>query len=430
MKIKITICILTLISIVFLVPQNSLAQRKTPKKKSSVLQKPKSNAEKTILIKETSDAIEVTLNKLSLVYASPRQNVSVAAEYTTTTPTRAILLIVSVATSFQYANSSYSSILVDGEQLLSKNYQANRSSFTDSSGDAFEILRIPLELSEFEILNSARRVDIELNSYTKFALTYESKNNLNKFYQKIVSLAEVANEKRQRIEDEQIAKQNILDKERIAKQNILDEEKRKIAEEKLRLEAEEAERKRCKLAVNQSPEIKGLRLGLPIQDVITRFGLNETHKFDLKYNRTYNFDGADALIINYSNYELPKTQEWQFVSSIGLRFLEGKLYLFQIGYDNSQINLWKDTDSFVKVLSESMSLPPLTKGESSNSYSYLSSTNALAACEGWTIEITGGRERGIIELTDTRAKTAYIKAKEEKRRADEEKRRDIFKPNK
>ncbi len=166
---------------------------------------------------------------------------------------------------------------------------------------------------------------------------------------------------------------------------------------------------------------------MPMQDIVSRF--------DNRYGRVnrnkVNMDGVDVVVYAYYDFgsggNLPKTEEWKSVEYVRFQFLDDKLFTFEIHYNNKELKLWKDTDSFVKILSERMTLPPqLVSGKSSEDNSF--NTSKWAYCNGWTMELTGDTSKGEIKITNSAAKSAYLKNVEEKKRIEEEKKQKLFKP--
>jgi hypothetical protein len=184
----------------------------------------------------------------------------------------------------------------------------------------------------------------------------------------------------------------------------------------------------CTLNLAQSLNVRGLRLGMPIQDVISIFG-GVGRQYQFGPGTMTDANGIRIQVLNYLRIsgEIPNTEEWQSVNDIHLQFIDNSLYLYRIRYDNSQMNLWGDTRGFLEVLARSMTLPPGFV-RTTNSISYMPHPSLTATCDGWTIEITGTQQMGEIKVTNVAAMQARLRAIEEERRNEQERRRGTFRP--
>ena len=100
----------------------------------------------------------------------------------------------------------------------------------------------------------------------------------------------------------------------------------------------------CSLKIGQSPQVRGLRLGMTVAQVIAlyprlsipradEFGQIRTGTFDLKAVDEAAFTG---------------------VRSVNLNFIDDRLVEFTVEYNNAP---WDSTDQFVAKLRESLKLP-------------------------------------------------------------------------
>jgi len=396
MKLKTIFLLIFVLTLVCLSTSISLAQRKTqkrntkPQPRQTVTPKPRQDENISVTYDKAKDQTTVNL-KYALAASSYGQIFYIGAAYSDDTSDLAFIGIISVSRNYRYEKYSNVKILKDGERLsyLREENRGNREARVDENGNAVEIISVVLSVSELKRLASARRVDITVWT-DSFALNAGNIYALRDFVAKIEPL--------------ELKAQNAKSKS-TPKQGV-------------------ASVPQCSLTIEQSPEVKRIRLGMSTQEVVSRFD----NRYGIAKGNKVNMEGVDVVVYAYYGAgEIPKTEEWEFVKYVRFRFLDDKLLVFEIHYDNSELKLWKDTDTFVEVLSKRMTLPAqLVDGKSSEDYTYTPSK--WAYCDGWSMELTGDYSSGKIKLTNTAAKIAYLKAAEEKKRAEQEKKRDTFKP--
>lgn len=224
---KITFALLT-ISLALIAFQDSLAQRRTRNIKSKPVMKSRQTQTVTVTKNESTGETEVGTTPL-LGTTTPRQNLYFGPVFRSSKPDTIDFHIFSYANDYQYADHSYIDILVNGESILSKNYQPSRMAGTEN-GLAVEILTVPLSFYKFESLISATRVDVVINWYTKFTISNQNLNIMKSFHQKTLPIADTARIGLQEALNENFAKQKLLKEE---------DEKRKKEEERLKIIANE-----------------------------------------------------------------------------------------------------------------------------------------------------------------------------------------------
>jgi hypothetical protein len=357
--------------------QESLAQREARSRKGKAVTK--SRQIQTVSVDKDSATGETTVQTLLLpAKITPQQVLKVGALFTTESPDKITLFIVSFANDYQYAGNSYLSILVDGENLLDKYYQASRTTGVEN-GLAVEYLSVRLDFSDFERIINANRVDISPN-FRPFTLGFENKNTLNDFYQKLSPIAETAKLKKQDLEFERAARRKALEEEQGKKQE-------KEAEEKKAAEVAEYEMKRCKLTLDQSPEIRGLRLGMNKTQVMPSF------KRDYNSSQDYFINFCVIHNDSFSKELLKRTPDfsptlYDGIYNFDLYFAGNTLVRYKIDYED-EMTKWKNTEQFIDDLSKYLTLPKYWHifKLSENIYS--------AECDGWNIKIS----KGIIDIS-------------------------------
>lgn len=376
----------------------SFAQRKTQKSNT----KPEIRQDESISTSYDKTKDETTVNlKYTPVVSGNNQSFFIGAAYSDKDSDSAVLSIYSISKKYRYEEYSDVKILVDGEKLSYTGERLarlidNREASVDENGNAVEILSVLLSVSELKSIASARRVDITVWT-DSFILNPKNLNLLREFAAKVEPLNTKAQVKKPNNKLNSVSASDVSDLPK------------------------------CALTIEQSPEIKGFRLGMSAQDIISKFD----NRYSSVNGNKVNMDGVNVVVYAYYNFgsggNLPKTEEWESVEYIRFQFLDDKLFTFEIHYNNKQLKLWKDTESFIKVLSERMTLPTqLVSGKSSEKYDF--KTSKYAYCNGWTMELKGDALTGEIKIINSAAKTAYLKNVEEKKRLEEEKKQKSFKP--
>ena len=354
--------------------QDSLAQRKNRSTKSKVITKSRQIQTVSVTKNESTGATEIGTNLL-FGMSTPRQNLYVGPTYSSDETETINLHVFSYSNDYQYADHVYTDILVGGESLLPKNYQPSRIAGTEN-GMAVEILTIPLDFSEFENLISASRVDVVINWYTKFTISSQNISIMRSFYQKVLPVIETSRIEKQKLIAEQQAKRNSVieaEKKRLREQQD-------IADEKLKAQEQEQELKRCKLSLNESPEVRGLKLGMSKKEVMPRF------RTDYKpYNDSWLKvcdERATETFRPIENYIYRGPQSFENIESYNLRFMRDRLFQIEIVYST----LWKDKKDFLSDLSKYITLPQYWN-ESNEIYDDFYSNT----CVGWTIRVGKNR---------------------------------------
>ncbi len=385
---------------------SALAQAKKPKAKPVAKPTPKTaavNPPQKELITATYDPVkDQTILKHSYmpVASGPRQAFFMAAGFNDESSNQVFFTIYSVSKSYRYVDYRNITILVDGKKLGYKGERLAalfnpREASVDANGDAVEILTILLSVADLREIANAKRVDFTIWT-DSFVLTPQNITSLREYVNKV---------------DELRVKKSAKKSEQRANADI------KPSEPPL---------PKCSLTMQQSPEIKGFRLGMSSRDIVPNFRNN----LSLTGNRS-NMDGVDVIVYAFWDFggggSLPRTKDWENVQYVRFRFLDDKLLVYEIHYDNKQLKLWKDTDTFVSVLSERMTLPSqLASNAPSKEFGFANSK--WAYCDGWTLEMNANESAGKIMLTNTAATSAYLKDAEEKKKQEEERKRKSFKP--
>lgn len=158
----------------------------------------------------------------------------------------------------------------------------------------------------------------------------------------------------------------------------------------------------CPLTIENSPELRGFKLGQSLEQVRRRFPRNSSLSLP-----------GPAAQANLGLNDLAGHSELEGVKSVSLGFLDNKLALLAVTYDVSVH--WDSSDQFKTSLANSLKLQQ--SGWKSRG------TARVLDCEGFTIEAAGAS--GAMVMLTKRGLEADLDAR---RKAFEQQKRDAFKP--
>jgi hypothetical protein len=149
----------------------------------------------------------------------------------------------------------------------------------------------------------------------------------------------------------------------------------------------------CELTIAQSPEVRGLKLGMAEADLKKKLGGN-----------------PDPIV---TRYDLNKLSGFDSVQSIGWELYRTRLMRLDVTYDDSII--WNSGAEFAEALSGPLSLPQ-------SSWRFAGPFNADLDCKEFTVSIDSKMRR--VRLFDKTTQAA-MKEDEKQKQADKKK---AFKP--
>jgi hypothetical protein len=182
---------------------------------------------------------------------------------------------------------------------------------------------------------------------------------------------------------------------------------------------------RCDLNSERAPEVRGLRLGMTLREVTSRFRSSSLPDAEWCGRRTLEFDWSDDLL----GQPAPRPKELAGVRRIRLGFLDGSLAYFRVTYDPKDAPL--TPEQFRSTLTSSLTLPGRWRAAD-----WIKTWEPLYSigCDGFAI-VAGYDAGPYVELHDTGAIDLLLRRREvEKlrrlREAEQEKerRRRVFKP--
>ena len=172
----------------------------------------------------------------------------------------------------------------------------------------------------------------------------------------------------------------------------------------------------CKLTLAQAPAIRGIRLGMSVDQVLAQIPGSEADS-DLLARLSRDYFGYLSTFVAPGNYVTSK-EKFAGVSSIDLGFLDGRLSSFSIHYDGPE---WKSNEQFVVRLAEVLNLPGVGSWKPSNNF------GLAIACDGFEISVqTPGPKDARIAMKDM--KVDISKVVHEREEVPKEKARRAFKP--
>lgn len=182
---------------------------------------------------------------------------------------------------------------------------------------------------------------------------------------------------------------------------------------------------KCVFNVDQSPSIRGLRLGMPVDELFAVFPEERFNRNALMSQDDPNF-GVGRLPLYVSSLSSQQTRErFDGIQLINIVLFDGRLAELDVNYTgpNSRPKKgpnWRGVDEFVTILSEALRLPPakdwVDRGQLSKTL----------RCTGFVLTASVDNDgSGSIAL---RIATAYEDTVRQRILADQERRRREFRP--
>ncbi len=168
----------------------------------------------------------------------------------------------------------------------------------------------------------------------------------------------------------------------------------------------------CKLKLAQAPAIRGIRLGMNVEQVLAQIPGSEADS-NLLANLSRDYFGSRNVSVRPGSYSTSK-EKFAGINAIDLHFLDGRLLSFHVQYSGPE---WRSREQFAARVAEVLNLP--------NVAAWKETSNALAlTCDGF--EISAQTPGPLIGMKDTRVDVAgVIREREE---VPKEKARRAFKP--
>lgn len=173
----------------------------------------------------------------------------------------------------------------------------------------------------------------------------------------------------------------------------------------------------CKLTVAQSPEIRGVRLGMTaaqlqaaFPEAVNQVGIEsaiQASKVPMNY-------GLGRVTLQAS--QTAPSPKFANINHIGVDLLDGRVSGFYVGYVGPE---WKSTEQFISKLSEAFHLLPAPNWSGATS-----DPQRSLKCDGFVINANSGGNYSSVSMSDVSASQTVPNRRE----ADKEKVRQAFKP--
>jgi hypothetical protein len=144
-----------------------------------------------------------------------------------------------------------------------------------------------------------------------------------------------------------------------------------------------AGRPACRLTLAEAPDVKGLRLGLPMQNVFQLFpGSADDKDVRAALAAAVQRFGAADFTIKPAFYA--DNSAYDGVTSVSVKFVDGRLSAFNVGFDSPE---WPHVDDFLAKLTEGTSLPP---ADAWSAHVGLDTQLKNLTCEGFEVSVFAG----------------------------------------
>jgi hypothetical protein len=175
---------------------------------------------------------------------------------------------------------------------------------------------------------------------------------------------------------------------------------------------------RCNLTEASAPAVRGLKLGMSTQQVLTMFpGITKNREMKDSIDRAKSATGGEAVYLGFNPVTDGEAPQFAAIESVGLAVYKGHVVDISVQYGGAT---WRTIDEWIAKLSESFNLP--------NARDWVvgpnEAPNKVLRCEGVQIEaaIQGG-SASIRIMNPT-----YLRDSEDRAKAAEDKKRQDVKP--
>jgi hypothetical protein len=160
----------------------------------------------------------------------------------------------------------------------------------------------------------------------------------------------------------------------------------------------------CTLTAGQSPDIRGVRLGMELKQVLAAFpGSSEDSEMQPDLSKPPSQFGETRFIIKPDKYG--SKENFVGIKSIIFGFLDGRVSDVNVAYDGPA---WKNVDEFVANFSEGKTLPAIEAWEAQAGMDTLKNLK----CDGFEISIFAGGRGGKLNYVQMRDSSAMKELEE------------------
>ena len=154
-------------------------------------------------------------------------------------------------------------------------------------------------------------------------------------------------------------------------------------------------KQKCTLSVEQSPAIRGIRLGMTEAQITAL----------LRQPLSQDLHGEDRFDINYKLRRiLGGSPSLNGISNIELNFLDDKLYFIRVYYQNN--GEWRDSAQFLRTIAPQLGLPPPEEWDDAggNDYPRIECNGVQVLAGVSRIRGYGGDDIVTVQITNLEAK--------------------------
>jgi hypothetical protein len=160
----------------------------------------------------------------------------------------------------------------------------------------------------------------------------------------------------------------------------------------------------CTLTAQQSPDIRGVRLGMSLKQVLATFpGSSEDSEMQPDLSKPPSQFGETRFIIKPDKYG--SKENFVGIRSIIFGFLDGRVSDVNVSYDGPA---WKNVDEFVTSFSEGKTLPAIDAWEAQTGMDTMKNLK----CDGFEIRIFAGGRGGKLNYVQMRDASAMKELEE------------------
>jgi hypothetical protein len=174
---------------------------------------------------------------------------------------------------------------------------------------------------------------------------------------------------------------------------------------------------KCTLTREQSPEIRGVRLGMTTDQLLSRFpDFDNREKINEAIAQSQRAESYGAARFDLSPDKEKANPRFAGVTTISISLIDQRVTRIYVNYQGPE---WKTVDQFVAKLNEGLRLP-------SSAWDPGSETSQHMSCDGFTVDAYASRGSTVstVAVQDTSAPQVV----EDRREAAREKVRQAFRP--
>lgn len=169
----------------------------------------------------------------------------------------------------------------------------------------------------------------------------------------------------------------------------------------------------CTLKMAEAPAIKGLKLGMTVEQILALFpGSKQDSQLTTSLSTSTGRFGNSTFVITPSKYG--SAANYKEVSGLNFSMLDGHISNFTINYSGPQ---WENVDQFIEKFNQGKNLPSSDHWEP---YAGMETQMKTLTCDGFSIRIFAGGEGGNLNYVLVQDLEADKKLKDRRKKAREQ----------